>query len=56
VAQERYLYVAETMPTRDNPHGLTDRTEIDRKIAKLEADRIASGRDSASFATPWNPS
>ncbi|MBP2549119.1 putative Ntn-hydrolase superfamily protein [Neorhizobium galegae] len=56
VAQERYIHVAETMPTRDNPHGLIDRSEIDRKIAKLEAERIASGRDSASFATPWNPS
>ncbi|WP_137131819.1 DUF1028 domain-containing protein [Rhizobium sp. FY34] len=56
VAQERYLHVAETMPTRENPHGLTDRTEIDRKIAELEAERLAAGRDSASFATPWNPS
>lgn len=56
VAQERYLHVAETMPTRTNPHGLTDRREIDRKIAALEAERTASGRASASFATPWNPS
>lgn len=56
VAQERYLHVAETMPTRENPHGLTDRTEIDRKIAELEAERLAAGRSSASFATPWNPS
>lgn len=29
VAQERYLYVAETMPTRANPHGMRDRAEID---------------------------
>lgn len=56
VAQERYLHVAETMPTRLNPHGMIDRSEIDRKIASLEAERIRSGRDSASFATPWIPS
>ena len=56
VAQERYLHVAETMPTRENPHGLTDRTEIDRKIASLEAERQAAGRASSSFATPWTPS
>ncbi|MGF9695361.1 DUF1028 domain-containing protein [Rhizobium sp. 0TCS1.26] len=55
VAQERYLHVAETMPTRDNPHGMIDRTEIDRKIAGLEAQRAAEGRQSASFATPWTP-
>jgi uncharacterized Ntn-hydrolase superfamily protein len=55
VAQERYLHVAETMPTRDNPHGMTDRTEIDRKIASLEAERVAAGRASSSFATPWTP-
>ncbi len=55
VAQERYLHVAQTMPTRENPHGLTDRTEIDRKIAELEAARIAEGRPSPSFATPLKP-
>lgn len=55
VAQERFLHIAETMPTRQNPHGLTDRTEIDRKIAALEAEREAKGLPSASFATPWKP-
>lgn len=55
VAQERFLHVAETMPTRENPHGLTDRTEIDRKIAALEATRVAEGRPSPSFATPLKP-
>ena len=55
VANERFLHVAETMPTRQNPHGLTDRTEIDRKIAALEAEREAKGLPSASFATPWKP-
>ena len=53
VAQERYLHVAETMPTRENPHGLTDRSIIDQKIAALEAAREAEDRPSASFATPW---
>ncbi len=51
VAQERYLHVAETMPTRENPSGMTDRREIDEKIAALEARRIAEGRLSASYAT-----
>lgn len=52
VAQERYLHVAETMATRQNPSGLTDRRAIDERIATLEAERIAAGRPSASFATP----
>lgn len=52
VAQERYLHVAETMPTRENPHGMIDRRVIDEKIAALEAARLAEGRPSASFATP----
>lgn len=55
VAQERYLHVAETMPTRDDPHGMIDRSEIDRKIAEVEAERIAAGRASASYATAWVP-
>ncbi|WP_320199579.1 DUF1028 domain-containing protein [Agrobacterium sp. rho-13.3] len=55
VAQERYLHVAETLPTRENPHGLRDRTEIDQKIATLEATRLARGTASVSFATPLKP-
>ncbi|MCQ1853000.1 DUF1028 domain-containing protein [Neorhizobium galegae] len=55
VAQERFLHVAETMPTRENPHGMIDRRIIDQKIAELEAAREAEGRASASFATPWKP-
>jgi uncharacterized Ntn-hydrolase superfamily protein len=51
VAQERYLHFAELMPTRENIHGLLDRTELDRKIAWLEAERKKAGRSSASFAT-----
>jgi len=56
VAQERYLHVAENMPTRQNPSGMTDRREIDEKIAALEAKRIAEGRPSASHATIAVPS
>ncbi|MCK8779303.1 DUF1028 domain-containing protein [Rhizobium sp. NTR19] len=52
VAQERFLHVAETMPTRENPHGVTDRRVIDERIAALEAARQEQGRPSASFATP----
>ncbi len=55
VAKERYLHVAETLPTRANPDGMLDRSVIDRKIAELEAAREAEGRPSASFATPWKP-
>lgn len=51
VAQERYLHVAETMATRENPHGMIDRREIDETIARLEAERLQHGRKSASFAT-----
>ncbi|MFU8865348.1 MAG: DUF1028 domain-containing protein [Rhodobacterales bacterium] len=49
VAQERFLHVAETMPTRENPHGMVDRRAIDETIARLEAERIAAGRPTASF-------
>ncbi|TIX86513.1 DUF1028 domain-containing protein [Rhizobium sp. P44RR-XXIV] len=56
VAQERYLHVGETMPTRQNPSGMTDRREIDEKIAALDAARIAEGGRSASFATAPAPS
>lgn len=55
VARERYIHVADTMPTRDNPHGMIDRREIDARIAALEAERQAAGRPSASFATPLKP-
>ncbi|MGR3504362.1 MAG: DUF1028 domain-containing protein [Paracoccaceae bacterium] len=48
VAQERFLHVAETMPTRENPHGMVERTAIDDTIARLEAERIAAGRPTAS--------
>ncbi|MFD1910968.1 DUF1028 domain-containing protein [Halodurantibacterium flavum] len=52
VAQERFLHVMEVVPTRENPSGATDRSHIDARIAALEAQRIAEGRPSPSFATP----
>jgi uncharacterized Ntn-hydrolase superfamily protein len=51
VAQERYLPVTETMPTRQNPSGMIDRREIDAEIARMEAEQTAAGQSSASFAT-----
>lgn len=48
VAQERFLHVAETMATRENPHGMTDRRVIDERIAAQEAERVAAGRPSLS--------
>ncbi|WP_209425428.1 DUF1028 domain-containing protein [Pararhodobacter sp. SW119] len=48
VAQERFLHVAETMPTRANPDGMIDRRPIDARIAALEAERAAKGIASAS--------
>ncbi|NNU82068.1 DUF1028 domain-containing protein [Halovulum dunhuangense] len=52
VAQERYLWVADAMPTKDNFSGTTDRGPIDAAIAAEEARRKAEGRTSRSFATP----
>lgn len=51
VAKERYLPVAETAPTRENPSGMIDRSAIDAEIARMEAERKAAGLSSASFAT-----
>jgi uncharacterized Ntn-hydrolase superfamily protein len=48
VAKERFLIMAEAMPTRENPHGLIDRTHIDARIAALEDERIRHGQPSAS--------
>lgn len=52
VAQERFLHVAEAMPTRDNFSGLTDRTPLDAAINAEEARRRKEGRKSRSYATP----
>jgi len=51
VAQERFLLFAELLPTADNPSGVPDRADIDRRIAEREAARIAEGRPSPSHAT-----
>ncbi|MGJ8588870.1 MAG: DUF1028 domain-containing protein [Yoonia sp.] len=51
VANERFLHVAEIMPTAANFSGVTDRSAIDAAIAAEEARRKAEGRTSRSFAT-----
>ncbi len=51
VAGERYLHVAEALPTAENFSGTTDRAPIDRAIADSEARRAAEGRVSRSRAT-----
>jgi uncharacterized Ntn-hydrolase superfamily protein len=51
VAHERFVHVAEAMPTRANFSGTTDRTGIDAAIAAADAKRKAEGRPSRSFAT-----
>ncbi|NKX45685.1 DUF1028 domain-containing protein [Roseicyclus persicicus] len=51
VAHERFLHVADAMPTRANFSGVTDRSGIDAAIAAEEARRKAEGRVSRSFAT-----
>ncbi|MDN5567551.1 MAG: DUF1028 domain-containing protein [Paracoccus sp. (in: a-proteobacteria)] len=51
VARERYLYVADIMPTAQQFSGAPDRSATDARIAKAEVTRIAAGRSSASFAT-----
>jgi hypothetical protein len=45
------MLFAELLPTADNPSGQLDRSEIDRRIAAVEAAMRAEGRSSASFAT-----
>ncbi len=52
VAQERFLIMAKTLPTRANPHGTRDRTAIDAEIAAEDERRRAAGQPSRSFATP----
>lgn len=51
VARERYLFVVQTMPTTENPSGLTDRTILDQKIAEADRAREEAGLKSASFAS-----
>ena len=51
VAGERFLHVAEIMPTRERFSGEPDRAGIDAAIAEAERAREAEGRPSASQAT-----
>ena len=51
VAGERYIHVAEAMPTADNFSGTTDRAPIDAAIQAAEQLRQREGRASRSFAT-----
>ena len=51
VASERFLHVAEIMPTRENFSGTPDRSGIDAAIREAERRRIEDGLSSASLAT-----
>jgi uncharacterized Ntn-hydrolase superfamily protein len=55
VAHERFIHVAEAMPTKANFSGTTDRTGIDAAIKAEDAKRRAEGRPSRSFATELDP-
>ncbi|MGY6633670.1 MAG: DUF1028 domain-containing protein [Alkalilacustris sp.] len=52
VAGERFVHIAEAMPTRENPHGVVDRGAIDARIAAAEAERLRRGDVSASRMVP----
>ncbi len=52
VAHERYIHIAEAMPTRATFSGVADRTPIDAGIRAEEERRAAAGIPSRSFATP----
>jgi len=54
VACERFIHVADAMPTRSNFSGMTDRAPIDAAIRAEEEARRAQGRKSRSFATEWD--
>lgn len=56
VAQERFVHVADAMPTRANFSGTTDRSGIDAAILREDRKRAAEGRTSRSFATELQPS
>lgn len=52
VAHERFVHLADAMPTRENFSGVADRAPIDRAIATADAARDASEVPSRSYATP----
>ena len=51
VAKERYLFVAEIMPTSECFSGAPDRRDTDLKILNADAKRRAEGHETASLAT-----
>lgn len=51
VAGERFLHLADALPTRGNFSGTTQRQGIDQAIAEAEARRHAEGRPSRSQAS-----
>jgi len=51
VVDERFGMFAEELATPDNFSGCADRTEMDRRIAQAEAERVSANRATASFAT-----
>ncbi len=51
VAGERYIHFADILATRENFSGITDRTELDKAVAKDETERLAKGEPSRSAAT-----
>ena len=51
VAGERYLHVAEAMPSLENFSGTSDRGPIDAAITQAEEARKAAGKPSRSLAT-----
>ena len=51
VAHERFIHVADAMPTLDNFSGTIDRTNVDAAIRAADKKRWIEGRKSRSFAT-----
>lgn len=51
VAEERYLFVADIMPTAECFSGAPDRRDTDLKIINADAKRLAEGHQTASHAT-----
>lgn len=51
VAAERYLIMAEAIPTETRFSGLPDRRHINQRIAEADSARARTGRPTASFAT-----
>lgn len=51
VAGERFLHVAEIMPTRDRFSGAPDRAGVDATIAEADRRRASEGRSSVSHAS-----